>query len=86
MQLFSFGNGTELETTLAGSVAGRYVVRFTADDGELSTSADLTVELKEMAAADNDVAPAATPSTDYVAGWETIYGINNTEFEPEAPM
>ena len=77
-----FGNSTELETTLAGSVAGRYVVRFTADDGELSTSADLTVELKEMAAADNDVAPAATPSTDYVAGWETIYGINNTEFEP----
>ena len=45
-------------------------------------TSDLTVELKEMAAADNDVAPAATPSTDYVAGWENIYGINNTEFEP----
>lgn len=77
------GSPDSLTTTLAGSAEGDYTIRFTANDGEFSSSAEIKVTLTPSETqAREDVALKATPSTDYVAGWETITGINNASFEP----
>lgn len=77
------GSPDSLTTTLAGSAEGDYTIRFTANDGEFASSAELTVTLKQSETqAREDVALKAVPSTDYVAGWESINGINNASFEP----
>lgn len=72
-------------TTISGSVEGKYTVRFTVSDGELSATAELTVTLKQGAAGGlgEDVAPdAASVESDYTSSWENLNGINNPSFEP----
>ncbi len=77
------GSPSSLTTTVVGSVEGDYTIRFTANDGEYTSSAEITVTLtRTETQTKEDVALKATPSTDYVASWETIYGINNESFEP----
>ena len=72
-------------TTISGSVEGKYTVRFTVSDGELSATAELTVTLKKGAAGGlgEDVAPdAASVESDYTSSWENLNGINKPGFEP----
>lgn len=78
-----FGSDSKLETTVAGSIEGSYTVKFVADDGELKTEKELTVELKEADIDQGeDVAVKAVPASDYTAGWERLNGINDPSFEP----
>src|SRR5699024_10029498 len=77
------GSPDSLTTSLAVSAEGDATIRFTAEDGEFSSSAEIKVTLTPSETqAREDVALKAAPSTDYVAGWETITGINNASFEP----
>jgi hypothetical protein len=55
-----FGSYTDLDTTIACSAAGTYIVRLTADDGALKASKDITIVAEESAVksqAENNVIP-----------------------------
>jgi K319-like protein len=44
----TFGNGAAVDTTASFSLAGTYVLRLTADDGALSTNAQVTITYNDV--------------------------------------
>lgn len=82
------GSSNKTTTTVSGSVAGDYTLRFTMNDGELATSAEITVTLEASTTGGGlgeDVAPSAeTVESDYTSSWENLNGINNEAFEPSS--
>lgn len=73
-------NANEMNAKLIGDTEGAYEVKFSASDGEFSNEFILNVLLIKKASA--DVAPSATTSASYTAGWENVNGPNNESFEP----
>src|SRR5690606_5573705 len=55
----SFGNPSAAVTTASFSAAGTYVLRLTANDGALSTSADVTVTVSDAVAGSPTIAAIA---------------------------
>lgn len=72
----SFANSHALKTTANFTTAGTYTLTFTANDGEFSSSADVTVIVDPLPENIN-LAASATPSTSFVSSWETLSGIND---------
>lgn len=78
-----FSDTSSLKPAIAVSVPGQYKIQFTANDGEKTTTATTIANITESAAvADKDVAPLATASSDYTAGWENVTKVNDTSNEP----
>ncbi len=69
-----FSDLHSVSTVASFSEEGTYVITLTADDGELSTTADYEVIVEKQ---DVNLALDATPSTSYVSSWEDINAINN---------
>ncbi|WP_260837466.1 discoidin domain-containing protein [Microbacterium sp. SLBN-146] len=70
-----FSDAGALRTTVTGTVAGDYVFRLEATDGELTTSRDVEVELVEKATSAEYGAIAAISSSG-VASWENQNRVN----------
>jgi hypothetical protein len=70
-----FSDAGALRTTVTGTVAGDYVFRLEATDGELTTSRDVEVELTEKATSAEYGAIAAISSSG-VASWENQNRVN----------
>lgn len=64
-------------TVVRFDTSGRYVLRLTASDGELSTGADVVVDAVVSANAKTNVAPDATATASAVTGWNSIAAIND---------
>ncbi|NKY38233.1 hypothetical protein HGA02_01470 [Cellulomonas septica] len=64
-------------TVVQFDTSGRYVLRLTASDGELSTSRDVTVDAEVSGTAKTNVAPDATASASAVTGWNRVAAIND---------
>jgi hypothetical protein len=75
-----FGDDEALTTGITGTVAGEYVFRFWAEDGELRTERDVTVDLTEKAMT-AEFGALATITTSGSAGWENPLRVN----EPTTP-
>jgi len=69
-----FSDPNSVSTVVSFSEEGTYVVTLTADDGELSTSADFKIIVEKQ---DVNLGLSATPSTSYVSSWEDLNAINN---------
>ncbi|MBD8080023.1 discoidin domain-containing protein [Cellulosimicrobium arenosum] len=72
-----FGDADALTTTVTGTVAGEYVFRLTADDGELTTERDVEVELTEKATS-AEFGASATITTSGSASWENAQRVNES--------
>ena len=70
-----FANSGALSTLVTGTAEGEYVFRFTAHDGDLTTTRDVTVTLatKEMVAEFGSIATITTTGT---ASWEDHTKVN----------
>ena len=64
-------------TTVRFTAEGKYVLTLTASDGELSTSADFTVENKHGSDAKQNIALQATASASAVTGWNVVSAMND---------
>lgn len=71
-----FDAPTAPSTTVRFTAEGDYVLRLTASDGELSSSIDLPVT-GSVAAQGTNVAPTATPTAEYTAGWNNVNAVND---------
>ena len=71
-----FDDAAAASTTARFSDEGEYVLRLTADDGEKTSQADVTVQ-GEPATAGTNVAPQATPTAEYTAGWNNVKAVND---------
>ncbi len=71
-----FEDDRSAATSARFSVEGDYVLRLTADDGERSSSADVTVAGK-VATQGANIAPDATPSAEYTAGWTRLQALSD---------
>ncbi|WP_299093343.1 Ig-like domain-containing protein [uncultured Metabacillus sp.] len=69
-----FSDPTSVSTVASFSEEGTYVVTLTANDGELTTSADIEIIVEKQ---DVNLGLSATPSTSYVSSWEDLNAINN---------
>ncbi len=63
----TFADATLAETTCDFSVSGTYVLRLTADDGDLSDSDDVTILVDVIAPTITEISTTETPGT-YAAG------------------
>ncbi|WP_246209480.1 galactose-binding domain-containing protein [Cellulosimicrobium composti] len=72
-----FGDAGSLTTTVTGTVAGEYVFRLTASDGELTTERDVEVELTEKATS-AEFGALATITTSGSASWENPLRVNES--------
>jgi len=72
-----FSSPNAASTVVQFTAAGRYVLRLTADDGELTSSKDVTVDAVVGAADKVNVAPSATASASAVTGWNRVAAIND---------
>ncbi|MFC8922849.1 discoidin domain-containing protein [Cellulosimicrobium sp. NPDC057127] len=71
-----FGDEGALTTSVTGTVAGDYVLRLTASDGELTTERDVEVEITEKATS-AEFGALATISTSGSAPWENPERVND---------
>lgn len=71
-----FDDAAAASTTARFSADGTYVLRLTADDGEAASSTDVTVQ-GEVASRGMNVAPDATPTAEFTAGWNNVNAVNN---------
>ena len=71
-----FNDPAAASTVARFSGEGQYVLRLTADDGEVQSSADVTLQ-GEAATRGLNVAPEATPTAEYTAGWNNVNAVNN---------
>ncbi|MCI2956239.1 Ig-like domain-containing protein [Agromyces atrinae] len=74
--LVIFDDAAAASTTARFSAEGEYVLRLTASDGEEESSAELTVT-GEVATGGVNVAPTATPTAEFTAGWNNVNAVNN---------
>ncbi|WP_265520477.1 discoidin domain-containing protein [Oerskovia flava] len=70
-----FGDASSLTTSVTGTVAGDYVFRLTASDGELTTEREVEVTLAEKAMS-AEFGAAATITTSGSASWENANRVN----------
>jgi len=68
---------TQATTVVQFDTTGRYTLRLTASDGELTTSRDVTVDVDVSGTAKTNVAPDATASASAVTGWNRVAAIND---------
>ncbi|KQM39551.1 Ig-like domain-containing protein [Microbacterium sp. Leaf203] len=71
-----FDDAASASTTARFSDKGQYVLRLTADDGEKTSQTDVTVQGEPVTAGTN-VAPEATPTAEYTAGWNNVKAVND---------
>jgi hypothetical protein len=71
-----FDSPSSASTIARFTTAGQYVLRLTATDGELTSTVDVTVEGSTPTQGTN-VAPAATPTAEYTAGWNNVNAVND---------
>lgn len=71
-----FDDPAAASTTARFSDKGQYVLRLTADDGEKTSQTDVTVQGEPVTAGTN-VAPEATPTAEYTAGWNNVKAVND---------
>ncbi|WP_240658577.1 galactose-binding domain-containing protein [Microbacterium sp. CPCC 204701] len=70
-----FGDDSALRTTVTGTVAGTYVFRLEAGDGELTTHRDVELELTEKATS-AEYGAVGTVSSSGSASWENQNRVN----------
>lgn len=70
-----FSSPSSLTTTVTGTKAGVYVFRLTAEDGALTTTRDVEVELREKATS-AEFGAVATITTSGSASWENPLRVN----------
>lgn len=71
-----FSDATSPSTSARFTVAGQYVLRLTATDGELTSTKDVTVQ-GGLPAGGVNVAPSATVTASYTAGWNNIAAVQD---------
>ena len=71
-----YDDAASASTTARFSDKGQYVLRLTADDGEKTSQTDVTVQGEPVTAGTN-VAPEATPTAEYTAGWNNVKAVND---------
>ncbi|GAB3422160.1 Ig-like domain-containing protein [Flindersiella endophytica] len=71
-----FDSPSEPATIVKFSEGGHYVLRLTASDGALASSADVAVEVAVLPSIVN-VAPFGTASASYTSPWESVAAIND---------
>ncbi|MBD8080027.1 Ig-like domain-containing protein [Cellulosimicrobium arenosum] len=65
-------------TTIARfGVTGRYTLRLTATEGDATATADVVVDATALAEGEIDLAPGATPTASYTAGWNDVDAVND---------
>src|SRR5690606_34297357 len=69
-----FSEPNSVSTVASFTEEGTYVLTLTADDGELSTTADIEIAVEKQ---DVNLALSATPTTSFVSSWEDLNAINN---------
>ncbi|TDC54252.1 hypothetical protein E1212_03670 [Jiangella ureilytica] len=72
-----FGDDDALSTSVTGTIAGTYVFRLTASDGELTTQRDVEVQLTEKATS-AEFGALATITTSGSAPWENPLRVNES--------
>ncbi|WP_220446606.1 Ig-like domain-containing protein [Nonomuraea deserti] len=71
-----FTDPTGTSTVISFTEAGTYTLELTADDGERSTTATVTVTAGAQGEQAN-VAPYATPTASYTSPWEQVAAVND---------
>lgn len=71
-----FDDATAASTTARFSAEGEYVLRLSATDGERSAETDVTVQ-GDVATQGANVAPNATPTASFTAGWNKVGAVND---------
>src|SRR5699024_5745614 len=66
-------------TVVRHSSPGDYTLRLTADDGAAQTSKDVHFTVTESESSRRNVAPSATPSASFTAGWNDVNAVNDGE-------
>ncbi len=65
-------------TTVARfAVAGAYTLRLTAAQGDRTATADVVVQATALTEGSIDLAPTATPTASYTAGWNSVDAVND---------
>lgn len=72
-----FEDASSATTVVRFSESGRYTLRLTASDDELESSFDLVVDGVGAGDGGANIAPAATPTASYTAGWNNVDAVNN---------
>jgi len=72
----TFGNAAATDTTATFSAAGTYVLRLTADDGQLSASDDVTINVEP--ASSTNAAPTVSAGLDATVQLPTAASLNGT--------
>ncbi|MBT0994180.1 Ig-like domain-containing protein [Cellulomonas sp. DKR-3] len=72
-----FASPSSATTVVQFTAEGRYVLRLTVDDGELTTTKDVTVDATLGDTAKVNVALDATASASRVTGWNSVAAIND---------
>ncbi|WP_285136746.1 Ig-like domain-containing protein [Microbacterium sp. lyk4-40-TSB-66] len=71
-----FDDAAAASTTARFSAKGEYVLRLSATDGEKTSESDVTVQ-GDVATQGANVAPAATPTASFTAGWNKVGSVND---------
>src|SRR5699024_8745954 len=66
-------------TVVRHSSPGDYTLRLTADDGAAQTSKDVHFTVTESDSSRRNVAPSATPSASFTAGWNDVNAVTDGE-------
>lgn len=66
-------------TTVRYSPPGRYVLELAADDGAASSAAQVAFTVDSLETEGQNVAPRATPTADFTAGWNNVNAVNDGE-------
>lgn len=72
-----FANPASATTVVQFTEAGTYTVRLTANDGELSSSRDVTLDVTGGETEKTNIAVDATASASAVTGWNRVAAIND---------
>ncbi len=71
-----FDDASAASTIARFSAKGKYVLRLTATDGEQTSQTDVTVQ-GDVATQGSNVAPGATPTASFTAGWNNVGAVND---------
>ncbi|WP_149202421.1 Ig-like domain-containing protein [Actinotalea subterranea] len=71
------GSPGSATTVVRVDTSGRYLLRLTADDGELSTSRDVVLDVEVSGTAKTNVAPGASATASAVTSWNRVAAIND---------
>jgi len=66
-------------TSVRFTEPGTYTLELAADDGEATSSAQVTFTVDDLGGGNENIAPSATPTAEFTAGWNDVNAVNDGE-------